>query len=154
MIRATIQIQNYNPQNGYHFMEITRVDDGRIIKNTEIFPMAIAGVDDNLFQAQILHYIEPDHIDEDLIGDYVLRIYSEYGPIEEVSTFSVVKSSMPVTATQNTPEESTTPEESAKIPSWVHDIFVWYANETISESELLAALEYLISQGTINVNSD
>jgi len=44
--------------------------------------------------------------------------------------------------------------ESAKIPSWVHDIFVWYAEESISENELLAALEYLISQGTINVNSN
>jgi len=44
--------------------------------------------------------------------------------------------------------------ESDKIPSWVHDIFVWYADETISENELLAALEYLISQGTINVNSN
>lgn len=32
-----------------------------------------------------------------------------------------------------------------------HDIFVWYANEAISETELLSALEYLISQGTIDV---
>jgi len=42
--------------------------------------------------------------------------------------------------------------ESNKIPSWVHEIFVMYADENISESELLSALEYLISEGTINVN--
>jgi hypothetical protein len=73
---------------------------------------------------------------------------------------------MPITITQNVVEELVTPEESialddvedsvdsSKIPSWVHDIFVWYADKTISENELLTALEYLISQGTINVNSD
>lgn len=59
MIRAEIEIKNYDPQDGYHFMEIIRSSD--------------------------------------------------------------------------------------------HDIFVWYANEAISETELLSALEYLISQGTIDV---
>ena len=53
MIRAYIQIQNYNPQHGYHFMEISRLSDGEIIKTTEIFPKV---VDDNLFDVQILLY--------------------------------------------------------------------------------------------------
>ena len=46
-----IQIQNYDPQHGYHFMEISRLSDGEIIKTTEIFPRV---VDDNLFDVQIL----------------------------------------------------------------------------------------------------
>ena len=33
--------------------------------------------------------------------------------------------------------------EPTKIPSWVHDVFVWYAEESISENELL--LEKLLS---------
>jgi len=177
MIRAEVLIQNYNPQDGYTFMEITRASDGEIIKDTEIFPKAIAGDEDNLFQVQILHYLEPGGNTTNLIGDYVLRIYSEYGTSESVETFSIIKSSMPVIVTQNevdelitnetlaTPEELATPDEivtpdeevedsveSAKIPSWVHDIFVWYAEESISENELLASLEYLISQGIINVD--
>ena len=41
--------------------------------------------------------------------------------------------------------------EQSKIPSWVHDIFVWYAEETISENDLLSAIEYLISEEIINV---
>jgi len=53
-----------------------------------------------------------------------------------------------------TPDENEDSVESAKIPSWVHDIFVWYAEESISENELLASLEYLISQGILNVGSD
>ena len=169
MIRADVEIQHYNPQNGYHYMEILRLSDNEIIKNTEIFPKIIGGeVSDNLYGVQILHYLEPDANEENLIGDYGLRIYSEFGPAEAVSTFSVIKSSMPVITTENTieelvaPEEETTDEveeteteilEEPKIPSWVHDIFVWYADEVISEDELLAALEYLISQGTINVDS-
>ncbi len=174
MIRAEIQIQNYNPQDGYHFMEVTRVSDGEIIKDTEILPRYIGGDDDNLFGVQILHYIEPGANETNMIGDYVLRIYSEYGSSESVSTFSIIKSSMPVIVTQNiveeseelvTPEELTIPDEiitpdeevediveSAKIPSWVHDIFVWYAEESISENELLASLEYLITEGILNVD--
>ena len=177
MIRAEVLIHNYNPQDGYTFMEITRASDGEIIKNTEVMPKAITGPEDNLFQVQILHYLEPGGNVTQMMGDYVLRIYSEYGLSESDITFSVIKSSIPVIVTQNevdelitnetlaTPEELATPDEietpdeevedsveSAKIPSWVHDIFVWYAEESISENELLASLEYLISQGIINVD--
>ena len=241
MIRAEVLIHNYNPQDGYTFMEITRVSDGEIIKNNEIFPKVIGGDEDNLFQVQILHYLEPGGNTTNLIGDYVIRIYSEYGISESVQTFSIIKSSMPVIVTQNDVDESEAPEElltsdesltldeyyddledqlenfcsmtdeeqfdffsenpdvidfdeelvtvceiedeaeredtlddsidvliselrddvedtvedsveSTKIPSWVHDIFVWYAEESISENELLASLEYLISQGIINVD--
>jgi len=175
MIRAEIQIQNYNPQHGYHFMQVTRVSDGEIIKDTEIIPKVVGGEEDDLWQVQILHYIEPGQNEETMIGDYVLRIYSEYGPSESVSPFSIVKSSMTVIVTQNAVEELVTLEEElnlvhdseesemienlvqseSKIPSWVHEIFVMYAvDETISENELLTALEYLITQGIINVNSD
>ena len=171
MIRANIQIQNYNPQDGYTFMQVYRVSTGEIIKDTEIFPKVIGGSVDNLFEVQILHYIEPGQNEDILMDDYVLRIYSEYGSSETVSTFSIVKSSMPVIITQNTIEELVTPEEESesveeiealqvedsvqpesKIPSWVHDIFVWYAEETISETELLSAIEYLVSEGILNVN--
>ena len=176
MLRADIQIQNYNPQDGYHFMEVTRLNDGQIIKDTEILPRVI---DDDLYGVKILHYVEPDTDEKNLIGDYKLRIYSEYGSSETISTFSIIKSSMPVDVTQNTVEELTLQDESvlseeesnaaqdetelqvtnlveseSKIPSWVHEIFVWYAEKTISENDLLTALEFLISQGILDVNSN
>jgi len=88
MIRADVLIQNYNPQDGYHFMQVIRLSDGEIIKNSEIFPNVIGGDVDNLWRVQVLHYLEPDANEENLIGDYELRIYSEYGPSESVSTFS------------------------------------------------------------------
>ena len=111
MIRAEIQIQNYNPQHGYHFMEVTRVSDEEIVKTTEIFPKSIDGAEDNLFAVQILHYIEPGVAEEILLGEYILRIYSEYGSAENASTFSIIKSSMPVTITQNEVDELITSDE-------------------------------------------
>jgi len=163
MIRADIQIQNYDPQHGYHFIEISRLSDGEIIKTTEVFPKVI---DDNLFGVQILHYLEPDDTETNIVGEYVMRVFSESGPSEAVSTFSLIQSSKPVIITQNTEElesleiESETEVESlqvdnstqSKIPSWVHDIFVWYANEIISENDLLSAIEYLISEEIIDVD--
>ncbi|MBT8243037.1 MAG: hypothetical protein HKP34_04945 [Nitrosopumilus sp.] len=162
MIRADVQIQNYDPQHGYHFMEISRISDGEILKTTEILPKVI---DDNLYGVQILHYLQPEDIDANVVGDYVLRIFSEYGPSEAVSTFSIIESSKPLVITQNDTQELETPDEEieqlevenleqaeSKIPTWVHDIFVWYAEETISENELLSAIEYLISQKILVVN--
>ena len=166
MIRADIQIENYDPQYGYHFMEISRISDGEIIKTTEILPKVI---DDNLFGVQILHYLQPGDVEANVVGDYVLRIFSEYGPSEAVSTFAIIESSKPPVVTQNTPEIETEEEletegaiesleienseqTESKIPTWVHDIFVWYADETISENELLSAIEYLISQKILNVD--
>ena len=168
MIRAEIEIQNYNPQDGYHFMQVMRLSDQEIIKDTEIMPKII---DDDLFGVQILHYLEPDD-ESNLIGDYGLRIYSEFGTSEAVSTFSIIKSSMPPTISQNISEVESIEEEStqveeveslqvsnseqleSQIPVWVHDIFVWYADESISENDLLSAIEYLISEGILNVDSN
>ncbi len=162
MIRALIQIQNYDPQHGYHFMEISRLSDGEIIKTSEIIPKVI---DDDLFGVQILHYLESGDVETNIVGDYVMRIFSESGPSEAVSTFSLIQSSKPVVVTQNIEKSESSEEletkveslqietsEQSKIPAWVHDIFVWYAEETISENELLSAIEYLISEEIINVN--
>lgn len=167
IIRADIEIQNYDPHDGYYFMQIIRLSNQEIIKDTEIMPKVI---DDDLFGVQILHYLEPDENESNLIGDYGLRIYSEFGSGEAVSTFSIVKSSVPPIISQNVSEEADSIEEElapideveslqvsnseqseSKIPRWVHDIFVWYAEETISENELLSAIEYLISEEIISV---
>jgi len=112
MIRLDVQIHNYNPQDGYTWMEVTRVSDGEIIKNTEIFPMVVGGSGDGLFGVQAAYVIEPGQNEETLIGDYTLRIYSDYGSSASVSTFSIVKSSMPDTVTQTAVEESAIPTNS------------------------------------------
>ncbi len=114
MIRAYIQIQNYDPQHGYHFMEISRLSDGEIIKTTEIFPKF---VDDNLFDVQILHYLEPGDVEINIIGDYSMRIFSEFGPTDTVSTFSLIQSSNPAVIIQNIEESEPMMESETKVES-------------------------------------
>jgi len=158
LIRADVKIENFDSQ-AYYSMQIIRISDREVLKESLIYPRVI---EDNLYGVQISHYVEPGVNDENLVGDYVLRIYSkiisesgsEFVFDEAYMPFSIVKPSIPIT-THNAVEESEIENQvESKIPSWVHDIFVWYAEETISEDELLTALEYLISQDIINVNSN
>ena len=43
-------------------------------------------------------------------------------------------------------------ELTEKVPDWVKNIFGWYANDQVSEDELLNAIRYLINQGILVVN--
>ena len=39
-----------------------------------------------------------------------------------------------------------------KIPGWIKNIFVWYAEDKVSEEELLGAIEFLASEGIIRIS--
>jgi len=41
--------------------------------------------------------------------------------------------------------------QASKIPEWVRNIFIWYAEDRISEDELLGAIQFLIQQGIIKI---
>ena len=41
--------------------------------------------------------------------------------------------------------------QTSKIPEWVRQIFVWYAEKKIGEDELIGALQFLIKQGVIKI---
>ncbi len=41
------------------------------------------------------------------------------------------------------------PEPTPKVPEWVRNIFIWYAEDRISEDELLDAIQFLIDQGIL-----
>ena len=41
--------------------------------------------------------------------------------------------------------------QNKKIPEWVKNIFVWYAENKVSEEELLGAIEFLIKQNIIQI---
>ena len=50
------------------------------------------------------------------------------------------------------PPNSLDNTEAQKIPEWVRNIFVWYAEEKVSEDELLNAIKYLIQQDIIKLD--
>ena len=45
--------------------------------------------------------------------------------------------------------ETLTEESVEKIPSWVRVIFIWYAAEQITESDLIGAIQFLVQLGII-----
>ena len=63
-------------------------------------------------------------------------------------TFEVVGNSSTITEGS----EVVTQESMQKVPSWVRNIFIWYASEQISEDELLNAIKFLVNQEIINLN--
>ena len=80
------------------------------------------------------------------IGQY--SVYAEWmGHHIGTVTFDVVENLAEIT--EGT--ETVTEESIQKIPNWVRQIFIWYAAEQISESDLLNAIEFLANQGIINL---
>jgi plastocyanin len=57
-----------------------------------------------------------------------------------------------VTVEGDEPIPTSAPEPTKKIPDWVKNIFGWYAQDQISEEEIINALQYLISEGTLKVD--
>ena len=80
------------------------------------------------------------------IGQY--SVYAEWREHHiGTVTFEVVENLAEIT--EGT--ETVTEESIEKIPSWVRQIFIWYGEEQISETELLGAIQFLVQQGIIEL---
>ena len=78
--------------------------------------------------------------DDDSSGDYLVNIMSMCREVHrDVCTHKTAEIAISVIG------------EESKIPEWVRNVFVWYAENSISENELLQALQYLINQNIIQV---
>ncbi|MCH7649134.1 MAG: hypothetical protein IIA83_11080, partial [Thaumarchaeota archaeon] len=49
------------------------------------------------------------------------------------------------------PEPKQELELESKLPEWIRNIFIWYAENRISEDELLGAIQFLVQQGIIKI---
>jgi len=45
-------------------------------------------------------------------------------------------------------------ESSTKLPEWIRNVFVWYADGKVSENELLNSIKYLVQEKIIVVDTD
>jgi len=75
-------------------------------------------------------------------GTYVIQIKDVKKQAQ--TTFDIGN----ITKLQNSSQN----ESSQKIPEWVRNIFVWYAQEQVSEAELLNAIKYLVQQDIIKLD--
>ena len=79
------------------------------------------------------------------VGSYDIEIISQCREIHrEVCTHQYESLSITV-------EEG--PNHNQKIPVWVKNIFVWYAQEKVTEEELLGAIEFLVNQNIIQIKN-
>ncbi len=143
IIRWNIEIQNFDPRDGYYYMRVVQLSTGKILTESEIFPKDIT----NELWATKIAYVVDENI-ENVVGDYKIQIFTEFGTATAKSRFSVVESAK--VEAQNLTEDQSTELES-KIPNWVRDIFIWYGQGTISEGELINALQFLIKEGILKI---
>jgi len=68
---------------------------------------------------------------------------------EEKRVSSDVPFTVETITPQKTIEQIPEPDEK-KLPDWVRNIFIWYAEGQIGEDDLINALEFLINEGIIN----
>jgi len=78
---------------------------------------------------------------DDPSGDYLVNIMSMCREIHrDICTHKTAETTISVIG------------EQSKIPDWVRNVFIWYAEDSISEKELLQALQYLIKEKIIQVD--
>lgn len=153
LIRADIEIENFDPQDGYYFMKITNLFTGEVIKNSEINPTYR---EEGLWGMQTSYLV--DDTVQNIIGEYEIQIYTEFGTATTSTAFSIIDSSKnPIvvesagTIQELSESSESLPPASSLLPQWIRNIFILYAEEQISEVELMSALEYLIDQDILQV---
>ena len=98
LLRANVEIENYNPQEGYYYMQIVHTQTGTIIKESEIFPKYYA---DQLWTVPIAFMITNDV----QLGIYEIQIRTEFGSQTAKAEFSILES-----APEPEPETASEPE--------------------------------------------
>ena len=80
---------------------------------------------------------------------YLKAIFDDANAITSIFAFSPVIPEEVIEEKESI-KESVLP--SREIPSWIRDIFVFYAEEKIDDETLLNAIEYLVSEKIIKIN--
>ena len=80
------------------------------------------------------------------VGSYDIEIISQCREIHrEICTHQNESISIIVEKESN---------QNKKIPDWVKNVFVWYAQDIVTEEELLSAIEFLVNQNIIQIQTN
>ena len=175
LIRAYVDIVNFDPSDGRYVMKIVQPITANIISEKEI---VIREKSNGESGSDAAYMIKDDDIITNgttVLGDYLIEISSERGSAIGGAIFSIIHPSetgvTPIyeeievnefsddtndlSETENIDEqieEESVIESIQKIPDWVKNIFILYADGSITENELISALSFLIDEGIILVN--
>jgi len=181
LIRAYIEVINFDPGDGYYFMHIIQPITNKIVAEQEI---VIREKGNGEAGTNVAYLINDEEILENglpLQGDYEILISTESGDAHGSTFFSIIESSNPtlesieekiseqtesnenesefVSEEQIQSEEKSIVEEEPDsiieeatiIPEWIRNIFVLYAEGSISDQELINAITFLIEQKIIEI---
>ena len=80
------------------------------------------------------------------IGSYDIEVTSQCREIHrEICTHQ--NESMSITVEKESNQDK-------KIPDWIKNVFVWYAQDKVTEEELLRAIEFLVNQNVIQIQTN
>lgn len=175
LIRAYVDIVNFDPSDGRYMMKIIQPTTAKIISEKEIVIREKSNGEAGSDVAYMIKYDEIISNGTAVLGEYLIEVSSEKGSAIGGTIFSIISPSESgihsisdesklSDFTEDTDEsdeaenmdeqieEEIVIEDVQKIPDWVKNIFVLYANGDITENELISALSFLIDQGIISVN--
>jgi len=95
LIRAEVEVINFNPSDGYYFMQVIQPNSGKIVTENEIF---IQDRGNQVWGNDIAYLIKDDIISNNgkiVQGEYKINIITEFGSSTGSATFRIIKSSEP-----------------------------------------------------------
>jgi len=132
------------------FLKLHRFQLKKVLSDKTIL---MSEITDELWAVDVGYIIQDEQLGEQKVGNYELFVYSEFGSSVTRMEFSIVQSSLSEIQQESSQEsESTDNSNEPKVPEWVKDVFVWYGQDLISEDELISALQFLISEGILDVS--
>jgi len=143
LMRANVEVTNYSAAaTGYYSMQLIQSSTGKILSETEIL---ITPRDNNLWGAQIAGMLDEDKINKNgkpILGNYEIKVITEYGSYSGSASFKIIKSS------ESKPAPSTTVQKSSELVE-EETTSTEIEIETETETEIEIELETESEQDTI-----
>lgn len=87
-------------------------------------------------------------IQKDIDSKYSLKLYESTPEICAEPIFDCTIKIFPIVVSDNNSQKSSLP----KIPDWVKNTMQWYLDGSISENEMISAIQFLVKEGIIKLN--
>jgi len=161
LIRAHIEVNPFNPSDGSYSLKVVQLSTQKVLSDKTIL---MSEKTDELWNVDLIYVVDDNELGEQKVGNYELFVYTEFGSSIARIEFAIVQSSLSeiqqesestskiVSDSVEVSELVTGDSDQPKIPEWIKDVFVWYGQDLITEDELISALQFLISEGILDVS--
>ncbi len=149
LIRANVEIVNYDPRDGYYFMKVVDTSTGKVLRESEILPHYIGN---DIWGVQVAYMTKENDLE---VGEYGIIISTEFGTATASTTLSVVE-----TITQPEQQEVKEAEKITQtsvrqsktfIPDWVKQVAEFWVADQIDDSGFAQVIEYLVQKEIITI---